>query len=193
MRAKHPDGNSLKAGAFALSAQPPALNVGVTDVRVESELEMKRDELVTAKEDTGNQFVLTHPNFNHNPTDEGSMISALTENIPEAVRNHSNADNIDKHLPSEIKDDVLEQQYSDLNFSVGAGVYIAPEVLRRERKYDQLSETWTLGCILAELMSWQPLRHSPEIEMYRLVENDPVRLASRFRGTDNAQDLVFGM
>jgi hypothetical protein len=121
-----------------------------------------------------------------------SFISALTENFPNIEAKQKDAALVDQWLAT---DEPEEEELKDDDYidPVGTGVYVPPEILRKIRKYDQQSEMWILGCILAEIMCYQPLRHSPETEMYRLVENDPVRIASRFRASDYAQDLVFGL
>ena len=75
----------------------------------------------------------------------------------------------------------------------GSPLYMAPEIMKSQ-KYDYKSDLWSVGIIFYEmLVGCTPFKSKNIYELIRKIENDEVKVPSKFKLSINCQNLLYSL
>jgi len=75
----------------------------------------------------------------------------------------------------------------------GSPLYMAPEIMKSQ-KYDYKSDLWSVGIIFYEMLVGNtPFKSKNIYELIRRIENDEVKVPSKFKLSINCQNLLYSL
>tara|TARA_B110001469_G_scaffold126654_1_gene144910 strand:+ start:2334 stop:3641 length:1308 start_codon:yes stop_codon:yes gene_type:complete len=75
----------------------------------------------------------------------------------------------------------------------GSPLYMAPEIMKSQ-KYDYKSDLWSVGIIFYEMLVGNtPFKSKNIYELIRKIENDEVKVPSKFKLSINCQNLLYSL
>ena len=75
----------------------------------------------------------------------------------------------------------------------GSPLYMAPEIMKSQ-KYDYKSDLWSVGIIFYEMLVGNtPFKSKNIYELIRRIENDVVKVPSKFKLSINCQNLLYSL